>query len=280
MYSGYKLKLKEAPSTYSSMKKIYTSIGKEMAKANGERFSELLEEYLLNDNSLDASKLQRNIFPDVDADVFLSHSSKDIDEVYAFAGYLNKRFGLSCFIDSTVWGNVYDLLKTIDGEYCRVPGKIDTFYYEDCIKTASHVYMMLATALMTLIDNTECLMLLDSPESLQYDFGHNTYYDDQEIVESTTSAWIFAEIAFSRCVWKPKESHERRQKEGMRKALESTNFSGGITMRHRIDTLHLNPLTKQDIILWRKSRKEEIDPLDTLYDISRPKVLESHVIYS
>lgn len=77
-----------------------------------------LDQYLLKDGSLDASAIEGDWFPEIKADVFLSHSHADEKAVIGFAGYLYKEFGITSFIDSTVWGYADILLKQIDEKYC------------------------------------------------------------------------------------------------------------------------------------------------------------------
>ena len=62
--------------------------------------------------------MQANWFPQIKADIFISHSHKDKGLALALAGWLEETFGLTAFIDSCVWGYANKLLKMIDDEYC------------------------------------------------------------------------------------------------------------------------------------------------------------------
>lgn len=71
-----------------------------------------LKKFIFDNGHIDGSSLKNHWFHvGKKVDVFLSHSHKDINKVQAFAGWLNLNFGLTCFIDSCVWGYCDDLLK-------------------------------------------------------------------------------------------------------------------------------------------------------------------------
>lgn len=115
-----------------------------------------LDCFLLNEGSIDGSALQSDWFPDVDADIFLSHSHGDQKLAMGFAAMLKDKFGLTTFIDSCVWGYADDLLKKIDDVYCKNE-KGDTYNYQQRNYSTSHVHMMLSSALTKMMDKAECL---------------------------------------------------------------------------------------------------------------------------
>ncbi|MFC0476256.1 hypothetical protein ACFFHF_13535 [Robertmurraya beringensis] len=120
---------------------------------------EELKKFLLNDGSLDGTEMQNSWFPQINADIFLSHSHNDKEKAIALAGWINATFGLTVFIDSCVWGSADALLRIIDDEYCK---NVDspTYSYEKRNFSTSHVYMMLSSALTMMIDKTECVIFL------------------------------------------------------------------------------------------------------------------------
>ena len=86
-----------------------------------------LNEFLLPDGSFDAAKMRENWFPQIEADIFLSHAHADEKLALRIAGHLKKEFGLSTFIDSTVWGHSDSLLKEIDNE--KFHYRFDNFHF-------------------------------------------------------------------------------------------------------------------------------------------------------
>ncbi|MGB1318990.1 MAG: hypothetical protein ACPG5W_12310, partial [Flavobacteriales bacterium] len=69
-----------------------------------------LGDLLLNNGKVDASGMQENWFPQVEADIFISHSHRNHRLAIALAGWLHGKFGLTSFIDSCIWGYSNDLL--------------------------------------------------------------------------------------------------------------------------------------------------------------------------
>ena len=74
-------------------KKMYESMKKEI-DTNLENFS--------TNGKLDATKLSENWFPQINADIFVSHSHKDFDSALTLAGFLYKKLDLICFIDAYI----------------------------------------------------------------------------------------------------------------------------------------------------------------------------------
>ena len=137
-----------------------------------------MERYLSPCGELKASEIEKDWFPEIKADVFWSHSHKDEKDVIALAGFLNN-LGLTTFIDSCVWGYADDLLKQIDDTYCiskkSSDDLIDFYSYQKRNQSTTHVHMLLNGALMKMMDNTECLIFLDTPNSLKMQdiYGNN-----------------------------------------------------------------------------------------------------------
>lgn len=148
-----------------------------------------LEEYLLGrDNYLNVEKITEDFFPKVEADVFLSHSHHDENDVIKLALCLENK-GLDVFVDSCVWGWADKLLKKIDNEYCL---KDDGLYsYENRNRTTSNVYMILNSALQSTISQCELFLFLHTDNSIKMT---SIYSRDQHIA----SPWIFSELSFAK----------------------------------------------------------------------------------
>lgn len=204
-----------------------------------------LEQYLLKDgNSLDGDKIQQKLFPETNADIFLSHSHGDENEVIKLAILLERK-GFTVFIDSCVWGNAFTLLKTIDKKYCRDDGST-TYDYNRRNHSTSHVYMMLNTALHRMIDKCEIFLFLGTPKSTSVKEGIKNQ-------ESLKSPWILSELAFTQHVRRisslPKylaESLETRSI-GMDSMPPVNIHYKKPKLDYKIDSLRLNNFLNSDV---------------------------------
>lgn len=255
MYRGFSLQLIDSNSInndnyYIKGKSIYNARSKEVEKS--------LAKYINAEGSLDGTKMQSDWFPQVDADVFISHSHKDKKMAICLAGFLYNEFRLKSFIDSCIWGHSNDLLKQIDNSYCL---KKPNFYsYEKRNESTSHVHMMLSTALSMMIDKTECLFFLNTPNSIT----------SHDVISKTKSAWIYSELSTSLLIRK-KSAMEHRT------AIQSKfhrNFvtENAVPITHSAPTEHLSNINYQDLIVWQQCfnslNNNQYHPLDFLYEIA------------
>ena len=167
----------------------YRKYGLGQKLINDELVHKALDNYLLNDGYLDASAMEEDWFPEIKANVFLSHSHADEKAVIRLAGYLFQEYGITSFIDSTVWGYANDLLKKIDDQYCVQSTKPDgghTYDYDKRNQSTAHVHMILQGALAKMINRCECLIFVNTPKSLV-----TTNIGDSAV---TASPWIYSEL--------------------------------------------------------------------------------------
>ena len=217
-----------------------------------------LNGYVLNDGALDASRIEEDWFPSIEADVFISHSHRDQELAIGLAGWLHEIFGITSFIDSCVWGYADNLLKKIDEIYCvnkrKQDGSIDTYDYNKRNQSTAHVHMILNTALQKMIDKAECLMFLNTPNSLMIDVGAG---------QATGSPWIYSELTFSRLCQKKKLSEYRQ--ELMHGAIHE--FAQQLKVKYNVSLTHLVDLKYSDLHrIWLNSKqKRPHDALDDLY---------------
>lgn len=163
MYRGFNLDYFGAtPEAYSES---LMSIGAKIYESDKAKIEENLDEFIFSDNSLDGTEIQNAWFPQVNADVFISHSHDDAKMAIMFAGWLKETFQLRSFVDSCIWGYANGLLKKIDNLFCR-NGKENCYSYHKRSYSTSHVHMMLSSALTMMMDKTECLIFLDTPSSI------------------------------------------------------------------------------------------------------------------
>ncbi|HDR4615224.1 hypothetical protein RCJ96_10100 [Bacillus sp. BSL6] len=245
MYSGFNL------STHNQFK-VYQDIGDTIFNNNKKKFIEDLDFHIDLDGNINGTSLQSTWFPQLKSDIFISHSHKDENQAKGLAGWLYKEFGLNAFIDSCVWGYSLDLLKQIDEKYCLSEDK-KMYSYEKRNYSTSHVHMMLSTALTMMIDKTECMIFLNTPNSLC----------TTDIIKNTESPWIYYEIAMTNLVRNKKLSEYRQGI--IQKALFSEQAS--LNIKYDVNLNHLYGLTQTDLDVWSSnfSKMKGEHPLDTLY---------------
>lgn len=172
-----------------------------------------LDKYLIIDGSLDASEIENDWFPNVDAHIFLSHSHEDEQAVICFAGFLYENYGIKSFIDSTVCGYANEILNQIDKEYCvkeEKKGGGYTYDYDKRNQSTAHVHMLLQGALAKMINKCECLMVVNTPASLKVsEIGKET---------TTSSPWIYSELLMA-------NTFPRRNLEDHNTAVSNESFS-------------------------------------------------------
>jgi hypothetical protein len=230
--------------------------GRSLADLNGVAVKETLDAFIAEGGALDGGQLQENWFPQIHADVFISHSHRDEDLAMALAGWLEEQFELVPFVDSSVWGYADDLLRQIDNRYCLNPGGA-TYSYKRRNASTSHIHTMLSTALGMMIDSSECLIFLNTPHSV-------TAKD--AVSEKTQSAWLYAEIAMTRVI-RRKSTRAHRQVVKYAKTLEEAN--AGVRIDYPMDLACLTDITGETLIEWQKRHSPLLGhALDTFYEIA------------
>ncbi|WP_204117347.1 hypothetical protein [Paraburkholderia sp. C35] len=219
----------------------------------------------LSQKTIDAAAIQGDWFGQVDAEVFISHSHSDLDLALSVAGWLSSQFGLSSFVDSSVWGHANTLLKILDKKYCWMDDK-GSYDYDSRNRSTSHVHMMLSTALSKMIDRTECIIFLNTPESIVVEDAITEVGD-----EKTGSPWIYAELVASRLIRK-KEPVRHPVTESYDDGLMKRQATAGtIPIRYAVgEELNLlTPLSIRDLEVWEahSSNAQVASKLDVLYQI-------------
>lgn len=165
----------------------YFEVGNAIYNQQKTTIEKSLKDFYIDGDKINGRELKEKWFPKVDADVFLSHSHKDEKTIIAFAGFLYEVFRVKSFIDSTVWGYANDLQQLIDEKYCLTNnpnrGKYD---YDKRNYSTSHVHLMLNTALLEVLDETECVIFVETPNSIQH--------VKETVEEGTYSPWIYSEL--------------------------------------------------------------------------------------
>lgn len=255
MYRGFNIKLNLENETHFQ---YWKSLGEKHYTENSQLVQFSLNNFVNTDNSLDGAAIQNSWFPQIEADIFISHSHKNIGTAIALSGWIWENFKLKSFIDSCIWGYSNDLQREIDNEHCYIQSR-GVYSYELRNHSTSHVHMMLSTALAMMIDKAECLFFLNTPNSIKA-YGNE---------DRTLSPWIYSEIATSQLIEK---------KEPLRLITETfSNFDGedeikkSIAMTHTLDLSLLTKLTATDFNNWQSGKLQREHPLDTLYRLHPPK---------
>lgn len=251
MYRGYNL-------TYHSFNQKDYEKGFELYSSQKNRIEKRLASFITDDNSIDGLKMQANWFPQINADVFISHSHHDENIAISLAGWLSRRFEITSFIDSCIWGYAGDLLEMIDNEYCLEDKKNRIYDYNKCNYSAAHVHMMLSTALTKMIDKTECLFFLNTPNSIT----------PAKVIQNTESPWIYSEIAMTQLIRvKTPDQHRRR----LVTALYSENMqkAKSLKIKYGVDLNHLRVLDEKILLKWNKALCiGNEDSLNALYNLT------------
>lgn len=254
MFAGFNLMTKKSYEEYYYYgKSIFNKFKKDVR--------DKLNEYVGINGSLDGSKLQEEWFPQVKADIFISHSHDDERLAIGLAGWLHKEFGLYSFIDSCIWNYANDLLWEIDNKYCTNESD-SNFNYEKRNFSTSHVHMMLSTALTKMMDRTECIIFLNTPNS--------TVTTKETVINKTYSPWIYSEIITAKLIRKRELSPDRLNKlkksilisEKYAKDSLSVEYILDLRDMHPINDMHLNKLYNIQL------NNSGTEALDNLYDIA------------
>lgn len=260
MYRGFNLLLDK--NYFKEDFEYLQGVGLDRLSCQKTTIEKIINSFVRDDGSLDGSMMQANWFPQIKADIFISHSHKDKDLAHALAGWLKETFGLTAFIDSCVWGCANELLKLIDNRYCRNEHR-RTYDYEKRNSSTSHVHMMLSVALTQMIDNTECLFFLNTPNSITPD----------TIINQTESPWIYSEIAMSRLIRK-KELKEYRVME-YNESLKTFSKDEKLKIQYDLPTNHLVDINADDLNEWERRYKKQysenlrVHALDKLYELTK-----------
>lgn len=264
MYKGFKVEL--SPASHSPFDPLQMERGAIMHKGFCESVSRQLRDHIKSPNYLDGTGVQKAWFPQVKADIFISHAHQDRELAFMLAGWLHEHFNLKTFIDSAVWGYGEDLQKELDELYCRKPDGIH-YHYQDRNLSTSHVHIMLASAISTMMDRCECLFFLNTPSSIK--FASDKYI--------TQSPWIYYEIGQSRTIRIKKPLRFKQQIRGTLSEGGEVINKAFSEIAYEMDLSHLARIGKAELLQWLQlaDTSSLIHPLDLLYQLQkRDSVLE------
>jgi hypothetical protein len=241
MYKYYNIIIETDTNTFTS----YYKVGLESISQRKKFIEQDLTTFLNKNRSINGSAIQKQWFPTLKADVFLSHSHEDEFLAYSLAGFLKKEFDLNVFIDSALWGYMPDLFKLMSIQFPKIEKEI----------LSSHVHIMLTTALSKIMDTTECIFFLNTTNSIKSQV-QDTY--------TVNSQWLYHELSMLSVLKEnvPLRIPERRTFS----ALNSINEH----FEYYIDLSKIPKLSEIKLRLWKiqyklKLLNESMNPLDVLY---------------
>lgn len=211
-------------------------------------------------------------FPKEEYQIFLSHSNRDKDIAYALAYRLKESMNVNVFVDSLVWGHRDDLIKQLYNSTrgvrwnnaCYWGNGVPPSVPDECAlysSIAAHVDAMLNKSLIQVMDDCECLLFLNTPNSISA----------SEVRDKTLSPWIYSEL---------ESSLRLRIQEPLR--YTNGNFSYNpsreaqvienrqeLRVEHSVPTGHLQPLSLSKFEEWVKTAtgKTACEALDVLYNL-------------
>ncbi len=223
-----------------------------------------LEDYIINENNIDGTKLQNDWFPEIKADIFISHSHTDEDLALALAGWLNDNFKLKCFIDSAVWGYSGKLLEKLNDTYSNRrtdDGGVVLYNHNRAIQASEHVNMMLSVALQRMIDKSEAIFLLNTHNSV------SKFDDLSKCVNKTYSPWIYSELVCSEIVRRKSLLEYRDIKNIKLKYAQESVQNRDFKSTYDISLKHLNKISSDKLKAWYNTYRsiKYRYPLDILY---------------
>lgn len=247
---------------YNNTLKEYYTEGENFLKKQKQEFKNSFYKYITPDGIINGSALKNFWFEITNKEIFISHSHKDIDKAIALAGWIYKTFKLECFIDSCSWGYCDELLKELDDNYCYDDDS-KTYNYKSRNYTTSHVHMMLSTALSNMMNKTECIIFLNTSNSI------NITDEINEIQKSeyTFSPWIYYELSMMTLIKSTLPS----------KIISEHSAYSDINIKYDVSKI-LNELTRIDDDTmriwetnWNKRTIKSKEALDVLYETIYPK---------
>lgn len=275
MYSGFDLQLDKNSIIFEDSKEYekLRKIGENHLNNQKASFEKKLEVYV-EDNIIDGTKIQDEWFPEIEADIFISHSGDDNELANALAGWLYHTFGLRCFIDSNVWGYSKTLLEMMNSRLSHKRKDtygVGLYDHESCNQVSQHVNTMLSIALQKMIDKTETVVLLNTNNTVKV--------CSETQMEKTYSPWIYSEIICTKFVRKKPLLAYRKYKfeENEFSAIyESVQFEKNFDVSYSVSLEHLKSLRESDLLKWEKRYNKNYEyALDALYEIMCPGAVES-----
>ena len=205
---------------------------------------------------ISGNKVEGLCFPHLPFQAFISHSHSDERVALELAGFLKDWCGIDAFVDSCAWNYRDEIIERIVKVAAGDRRLSADEYLNLHVSVASHVDCMLNKALISMIDECECLFFLNTPNSIP----------STKLGSATYSPWIYTELEASRVIRKRKSDRRPRQ---IKEAFSLDVSPYVITYDVRLD--HLFTLPPEKVVSWGRDvwMHESLGfaALDKLYDL-------------
>ncbi|UAN02018.1 hypothetical protein [Achromobacter mucicolens] len=257
MYRGFNLNINASQFVGAST----IATGKRVFENHRKLVQESLDSFRDADGNLLAERIMAEWFPNLRPHVFISHSHKDSDQAIGLSGWLSEQFGLTAFVDSCAWGYAEKLLKAVDKKHCW-DDKTDTYNYQKRNRSTAHVHLMLSNSLMRIVDSSECVFFVNTPNSIS----------TKGFIESsgtTASPWLYTELMVTQVIRRRSIQAHREDEHLIMGGATYDAAMESLEVRYPGNTGHLTDLSTSDLLEWdKKCPTLPSDPrtaLDVLY---------------
>lgn len=265
MYAAFNVNISDIYKYYGKLQAGKVILEKQKNKIKNE-----LSEYLVENKSIDGDRTMEEWFPSIDCDIFISHSHKNQDLALSLAGWIKDSFGLDCFVDSALWGDSDELLRIIDNKYCL--NKVtNTYDYDTRNISTSHVHMMLVNSLMKMVDKTEAIFFLNTPDFMTLDKGMNYPY--------TYSPWLYTEYTIASYLPR-KYAKDRRLQKSCKNEILLENRIPPFHIGYKVNLEKFPMINDIDLNNWKYEagigNRKCFDeyPLDSLYRMKKVNTMD------
>lgn len=235
------------------LKKVCNSGNDEMFSGQDQENIKKYVWEIVNDESnlqLDGDLIKKDWFPDMNADIFLSHSHIDLCTARRIKALL-EYFGIKVFVDSTVWRYADDLLLDIDKNYSKINGR--RYDYKKRNQTTAAVHLMLSTALTQVMDRAEAVFFLNTRNSTI-----KSYLGDDDNEAVIASPWIYHEIMMTKYL--RDNSYKKERVKAINENIEYKN----LIIARKADLSQMCKLTFpkfKDWVKLLKCKKDKCKPI-------------------
>lgn len=209
---------------------------------------------------IDGDRLEKELFKEINADVFISHSHADEKLAIAISGWLKKEMELTAFVDSCVWDYVDETLCELNNRYNVIRTETNgskVYNHNKANYFASHLYLMLNAALNNMLDKTECLLFINTKNSV-------IPLDKTNVSGQTFSPWIYSEIVMANTMQQIEPQRYNVLKHSYKYAAE---MNEQISITHKLNLSEFKSIDFDILYKWQKSKTQTEHAMDTLYKI-------------